>query len=392
MPVIDLRGVSLWRRTQEELAYDLKRIIIQSLEMRYRKPARRQVLNGIDLTVERGEKVGIVGPNGAGKSTLLKIICGILRPTTGQVTVTGRIAPLIELGAGFDNDLSVVENIIYYGVLLGFSRDEMRERIGPILAFAELEEYAKAPLKALSSGMNARLGFAIATDRRPEILVLDEILAVGDASFSRKSVQRMQEFWDAHSTILVVSHSLEFIASQCERAVWIDQGKIIAVGPAREIGEQYLESVYSEPSAEATDSPKFNFGLDLISSGGESRTISGITQIAAIPVAADDTVTIVGWALDLVRRTAAASVVFEIEGKPVGQAVPSDVRSDVSNWYRDLRLEKCGFSATLSMEGLAPGRHDVWMTVTATDAHGPYTVPFALTLDVAAAGQRAPVK
>ncbi|MGA9378771.1 MAG: ATP-binding cassette domain-containing protein, partial [Phormidium sp.] len=164
MQAICLEQVSLWRRTQEEFSYDLKKTILSVLEGKYHKPAKKLVLDRVDLTIATGEKVGIIGVNGSGKSTLLKVICGILKPTRGQVKVWGKIAPMIELEAGFDPELSLFDNIMLYGVMLGFSQKEMRQRISSILAFAELEEYVLIPLKALSSGMVARLGFAIATD------------------------------------------------------------------------------------------------------------------------------------------------------------------------------------------------------------------------------------
>jgi ABC-2 type transport system ATP-binding protein len=242
MEVIRLNQVSLWRRTQEEFTYDLKKTILSLLEGKYRKPAKKLVLDQIDLVVEVGEKVGIIGANGAGKSTLLKVICGILQPTSGEVRVRGKIAPLIELGAGFDPEISVMDNIILYGVLLGFSRQEMIIRAPSILEFAELQEYALVPVKALSSGMAARLGFAIATDVQPDILILDEVLSVGDESFKHKCKQRIEKFWAADATVLVVSHDLGFVKQSCQHAVWMDKGKVKLVGDADRVVESYLGS------------------------------------------------------------------------------------------------------------------------------------------------------
>jgi ABC-2 type transport system ATP-binding protein len=239
--VVEMRGVTLWRRTQEEFHYDLKRMVFAMLKRRYKPPQRRRVLHDITLQIGRGEKLGIIGANGSGKSTLLKVIAGILKPTSGSIRVDGAVAPLIELGAGFDVDLSVTDNILYYGVLLGRRRDEMEGRIEAILDFAELEDHAREPLKALSSGMVARLGFAIATDVRPEILILDEVLAVGDEAFRRKSAERIARFWDAHSTIMVVSHDPSFIQQQCEKAILLDNGRLIEYGPANDVVAAYLE-------------------------------------------------------------------------------------------------------------------------------------------------------
>ncbi|PZU96199.1 MAG: ATP-binding protein [Pseudanabaena sp.] len=240
---IRLDKVSLWRRTQEEFSYDLKKTVLSFFEGKYKQPAKKLVLDKIDVTVKKGEKIGIIGSNGAGKSTLLKVISGILQPTSGAVRVRGQIAPLIELGAGFDADISVMDNILLYGVLLGFSREEMRERINSILNFAELEEYRLVPVKGLSSGMVARLGFAIATDVQPDILILDEVLSVGDESFKNKCQKRIGKFWDSHVTILIVSHSMEFIQQSCEKAIWLNKGSIELSGDAREVVGTYLKSI-----------------------------------------------------------------------------------------------------------------------------------------------------
>lgn len=241
--VIRLDQVSLWRRTQEEFSYDLKKTILSVLEGKYRQPSRKLILDKIDLAIDPGEKVGIIGANGSGKSTLLKVISGILQPTSGQLWVRGDIAPLIELGAGFDPDLSVTDNIILYGVMLGFPRQEMKGRVPSVLGFAELEDYALAPVKALSSGMAARLAFAIATDVEPDILILDEVLSVGDERFKQKCQERMDKLWNGHTTILVVSHGLEFIRQSCERAIWLDRGKIRFAGSAEEAIAHYLYAV-----------------------------------------------------------------------------------------------------------------------------------------------------
>jgi len=240
--VIRLEQVSLWRRTQEEFSYDLKRTIFSILEGKYRKPSRKLVLNHIDFVVYSGERVGIIGANGSGKSTLLKVICGILEPTSGQVRVRGEIAPLIELGAGFDPELSVKDNIVLYGVMLGFSRQEMTRKVSDILDFAELQEYILSPVKALSSGMMARLGFAVATDIQSDILILDEVLSVGDERFKNKCRQRMERLWGEDATILLVSHDLSFIEKSCQRAIWLDKGQISYAGTASETINYYLEA------------------------------------------------------------------------------------------------------------------------------------------------------
>jgi lipopolysaccharide transport system ATP-binding protein len=238
-PVIALRDVSLWRRTQEEFHYDFKRFMFNLVRGRHRRPTRRQVLNDVNLVVQPGEKVGIIGANGSGKTTLLKVICSILAPTRGKVNTLGNIAPLIELGAGFDPELSLVDNIIYYGLLLGVPRRLMLEHTDPILDFAELQEHRNEPVKTLSSGMTARLGFAIATEFHSDILILDEVLAVGDESFQRKCRERINALWKDHVTILVVSHQLGVILQSCNRAIWMEKGSILCDGPPHDAVLQY---------------------------------------------------------------------------------------------------------------------------------------------------------
>lgn len=240
---IRIENVSLWRRTQEEFSYDLKRTVLAFLEGKYRHPAKKLILDNVSLTINQGDKIGIIGSNGSGKSTLLKLICGILNPTQGTVRVKGKIAPLIELGAGFDDELSVFDNIIFYGVMLGFSRQEMQERANLILDFAELQEYSLVPVKGLSSGMKARLGFAIATDIEPDILILDEVLSVGDERFKNKCEAKMQQFWQAGITILLVSHAMNLIAESCEKTIWLDRGKIKFVGTTEEAIRMYLSHI-----------------------------------------------------------------------------------------------------------------------------------------------------
>lgn len=241
--IIRLDNVSLSRRTQEEFSYDFKKTIFSFLKGKYRHPAKRLVLNRINLVIEKGEKIGIIGANGSGKSTLLKVISGILQPTSGHVRVKGKIAPVIELEAGFDDQLSVFDNIILYGVMLGFSRQEMKERSASILHFANLENEANIPVKGLSSGMIARLGFAIATDIQPDILILDEVLSVGDERFKRKCKQRMEQLWDDQTTVLFVSHELEMVKNSCQRLIWLDKGEIKYIGPVNETLALYLQEI-----------------------------------------------------------------------------------------------------------------------------------------------------
>jgi len=241
--VISLSGVSLVRRTHEEYSHDLKASAFAFVEGRYRKSLRKTVLDGVDLDVPAGAKVGIIGPNGAGKSTILKVIAGILAPTAGSVWTTGRIAPLLELGAGFEPDLSVTENIVSYGVLLGGSRAETLRKVESILAYAELEEYRNYPVRALSSGMLARLGFAVATDVDPDVVILDEILTVGDELFRKKSRRRIEGFLKRGITTLIVSHEMQTIRETCDRVVWVERGRVRLAGGVESTIAAYLDSI-----------------------------------------------------------------------------------------------------------------------------------------------------
>jgi len=241
--MIDLRNVRLERRTREEFSDDFKSRALALLAGRATAPRRRTVLENVDLRIAPGEKVALIGPNGAGKSTLLKVICGVLEPTAGTVDVRGRVAPLLELGAGFNPELSVVDNIVLYGVLLGLDRSTIDARLEAILDFAELQEYRRYPVRALSSGMAARLGFAIATDADADILLVDEALSVGDESFRAKSRARIDELWHEHRTVVIVSHDLALVRSMCETAVWLDRGRVVASGPPGEIVDRYVRAV-----------------------------------------------------------------------------------------------------------------------------------------------------
>jgi ABC-type polysaccharide/polyol phosphate transport system ATPase subunit len=199
-------------------------------------------LRDVDLTVKRGEVFGIIGSNGAGKSTMLRLVARVLRPTRGRVWVKGKVAPLLELGAGFHPELSGRENVFLNGAILGFDRREMAHRMDSIVDFAELHDFIDAPLRTYSSGMRARLGFAVATDVKPDILVVDEVLSVGDEAFRRKSEARMKSFRVEGTTILLVSHSMEAIQSMCQRALWIDHGQVKALGAPKDVIAEYRKS------------------------------------------------------------------------------------------------------------------------------------------------------
>jgi ABC-type polysaccharide/polyol phosphate transport system ATPase subunit len=206
-------------------------------------------LTNVSFDVGAGETVGVVGANGSGKSTLLKLLAGVLRPTSGTVSVRGRLAALLELGAGFHPEISGRENVLINGLLLGLTRREIARRFDEIVSFAELEEFIDAPVKTYSSGMAVRLGFAIAAHSDPDVLLVDEVLAVGDEAFARRSLEKFSEFERAGKTLLFVSHDLGLVAERCRRALWIDQGRVAADGPSGETVALYRDNV-SEREAE----------------------------------------------------------------------------------------------------------------------------------------------
>jgi len=197
-------------------------------------------LQDVSLKVKAGEAWGIIGTNGSGKSTLLKLISGILKPYKGEVKVQGTMAPLIELGAGFDGELTARENIFLNGTLLGHSEKYMREHFDEIIDFAELWDFMDMPIKNYSSGMAARLGFAVATVARPDILICDEVLAVGDYKFQEKCVKRMKEMLYSGTTLLYVSHSKDDVENICNKALWLDKGHVKMSGEASEVCAAYM--------------------------------------------------------------------------------------------------------------------------------------------------------
>jgi ABC-2 type transport system ATP-binding protein len=199
-------------------------------------------LREVSLSVQVGEVFGIVGRNGAGKSTLLRVIARVLRPTRGRIRTIGRVAPLLEVGAGFHPELTGRENVYLNATLLGHTRREVDERFHSIVQFSELEEFIDAPLRTYSSGMWARLGFAVATAWHPDILLMDEVLSVGDEAFQKKCQTRIKTFRDAGATVLLVSHSLELIQGLCTRALWLDRGAVVAAGEAASVTQEYHRS------------------------------------------------------------------------------------------------------------------------------------------------------
>jgi len=235
-----LKDVSVAYRIPTERIGTIKEYVIKKIRGKVHHQ-HFYALHDINLSVEQGEIFGIIGRNGAGKSTLLKVVSRVLYPTCGRVWIKGIVSPLLELGAGFHPELTGIENVYLNGTLLGHSRNEIKERIDDILAFSEIGDFINAPIRTYSSGMVARLGFSVATVWEPDILILDEVLSVGDAAFQKKCSTRMQTLIKGKSTVLLVTHSPTLIAELCTKAVLLDHGKIVSSGSGEEISEQYLK-------------------------------------------------------------------------------------------------------------------------------------------------------
>ena len=236
--IISVQGVSM--------VFNMATEKLETLKEYFLKIAKRQLmmqefyaLRDINVEIKRGESVALIGTNGSGKSTLLKIIAGVMSPTYGSVSVDGTIAPLIELGAGFDMELTARENVFLNGAVLGYDRKFMQEHFQNIIDFAELWEFVDVPVKNYSSGMVARLGFSIATEVRADVLIVDEVLAVGDFRFQEKCHRRMEEMMANGTTLLFVSHSTDQVRQLCKKAVWLKNGKVQMMGEANEVCNAY---------------------------------------------------------------------------------------------------------------------------------------------------------
>ena len=239
---IEVDNVSMKFNLSREKVDSLKDYIFKAIkrELQYNE---FWALKNVSFTVEKGDRVGILGLNGAGKSTLLKVISGVFKPTEGHVDKHGKIVPLLELGAGFDPQYTGKENIYLYGAMLGYTKKFIDSKYDEIVEFSELQKFMDVPVKNYSSGMKSRLGFAIATVVEPKILILDEVLSVGDAKFRKKSEKKIMSMFDSGVTVLFVSHSLEQVQRLCNKAMILEKGQLIAYGDIDPISEQYSEMI-----------------------------------------------------------------------------------------------------------------------------------------------------
>ena len=237
-PIIRVNDVSMRFNLAQEKTETLKEYTVKLLKHQLFFN-EFYALNNVSFDVQKGESVALIGRNGSGKSTMLKVIAGVMYPTTGSVEVNGSIAPLIELGAGFDMDLTARENIYLNGAVMGHDRDFMNEHFQSIIEFAELQDFIDVPVKNYSSGMRARLGFSVATIVEPDILILDEVLSVGDAKFRKKCENRIQSMFDKGVTVIFVSHSTSQVLRMCNKGILLEQGRLIAQGDVEDVVSVY---------------------------------------------------------------------------------------------------------------------------------------------------------
>jgi ABC-2 type transport system ATP-binding protein len=239
--LIELTNASVTYRIRHGASPTLKETIINSIK-REKHDVEVKALNGMSFSVKSGEVLAVVGRNGAGKSTLLKLLAGVLPPTTGRVQVAGSVAPMIELGAGFNGELTGRENVILYGTLLGRTPKEMESRVSRIAEWADLEDSIDLPLRTYSSGMVAKLAFSVATDEKSDVILVDEVLSVGDAEFQERSKARMRELFKGDAAVVLVTHDAQSVRELATKAIWIDHGQVMKYGEVNSVLDAYLNA------------------------------------------------------------------------------------------------------------------------------------------------------
>ena len=244
--MIKIDNISMKFNLGIEKNFSVKQLFINFFKGKKQNKNMFWALKDVNIEIEKGEVVGFIGSNGAGKSTLLKVVAGVMKPTKGKIEVNGKVCPMIELGAGFDMELTARENVYLNGAILGYSKDFIDSKFAEIIDFAEIHDFLDVPVGNFSSGMLARLAFSIATIVDPEILIVDEILSVGDLAFQKKSGAKMQSMIGGGTTVLFVSHSLEQIEKLCNRVVWLEHGEIQMIGNAKEVCELYKKKQIGE--------------------------------------------------------------------------------------------------------------------------------------------------
>ncbi|MBX7100627.1 MAG: ABC transporter ATP-binding protein [Myxococcaceae bacterium] len=350
-----------------------------------------EVLNGVDLEVPKGRTLGVIGRNGSGKSTLLKLMTGIYSPTAGEIRVEGRVSALLELGAGFHPDFTGRENININGGIVGMSRAEMKERVPQIIEFAELGDFIDEPVRTYSSGMFMRLAFAVATHVNPEILIIDEILSVGDDHFQRKSLAKMTEFKRSGRTIVLVTHDLGTVERWCDQAVWIDAGRVREVGPSAEVVAQYRRAVAeAEAQSERTGSSALSapgLALPELPKEAPPAKVASLTRVRLLGVDGAEAAQLAGDArLDV-------ELAFQADRPDTALACTVAVVSDKGEALFSTTLEagtpgagECRARLSIPRLGLGPGQYAVQASVHAHQGQPSDVVSQALTVSDTAPG------
>ena len=356
-------------------------------------------LTGVSFRIAPGETVGVVGANGSGKSTLLKLLAGVLQPTSGSVAVRGRLAALLELGAGFHPEISGRENVLINGLLLGLTKREIARRFADIVRFAELEEFIDAPVKTYSSGMAVRLGFSIAAHCDPDVLLVDEVLAVGDEAFSRRSLEKFSEFERAGKTLLFVSHDLALVAERCRRALWLDHGRLASDGPAGETVALYRESVSEREAGRraAAQRPEPSAARpDRIGSGVASISDVRLLDRDGLPTARVRSGEPVRLAMDVEAASVLDDFVFGFAISTVSGAVVFGSNTGIDGFTPEELAGESTVSLEIGALDLAPGIYCLDAAVHARDG-SPYDyrrdlLRFEVAADRAVAGVWSPAR